>query len=92
MKQGLVSIIVPCYNQGLYLKECLESILQQTYSQWECIIVDDGSSDNSEQIANSFSEQDSRFRYIYQSNQGVCAARNNGIKISLVRIIGHYIS
>ena len=82
MKQGLVSIIVPCYNQGLYLKECLESILQQTYSQWECIIVDDGSSDNLEQIANTFSEQDSRFRYIYQSNQGVSAARNNGIKIS----------
>lgn len=74
-----VSVIVPCYNQGEFLLDCLESVLAQTYKDWECIIVNDGSTDNTESIALTFCQKDSRFTYILQTNQGVSAARNNGI-------------
>ena len=77
-----VSVIVPCYNQGEYLADALESVLYQTFTDWECIIVNDGSSDNTEEVANKFCELDKRFKYISQTNQGVSAARNNGIKAS----------
>lgn len=76
----LISIIVPCYNQALYLEECLQSVLHQTYENWECIIINDGSSDNTEEIAKNWLEKDSRFSYIFQKNQGVAAARNLGIE------------
>lgn len=75
----LVSIIMPSYNQGLYLAEALDSVLAQTYTNWECIIVDDGSHDNTKEVANSYSAKDSRIQYIYQENNGVSAARNNGV-------------
>ena len=74
-----VSVIVPCYNQGEFLKECLESVLASTYKDWECIIVNDGSTDDTKKVADIFVNRDSRFEYIYQDNQGVSAARNNGI-------------
>ena len=77
-----VSVIVPCYNQGVYLKEALNSILRQTYKNWECIIVDDGSIDQTRTVTESYIEIDKRIKYIYQENQGVCIARNNAIKIS----------
>ena len=77
-----VSIIVSCYNQGCYLAESLDSILQQTFSNWECLIINDGSTDNTEVVANSYIQKDNRIIYIYQDNQGVCAARNNAIKKS----------
>lgn len=83
----LVSIIVSCYNQGLYLKEAINSILEQTYKEWECIIIDDGSTDQTRKVAESFVSIDSKIKYIYQENQGVCAARNNAIKAS----VGKYI-
>lgn len=82
MTNELVSIIVPCYMQGAYLNEAVESILQQTYSNWECIIVNDGSTDNSEEIAKKYCQIDDRIRYISQPNQGVSNTRNNGIKVS----------
>jgi glycosyltransferase involved in cell wall biosynthesis len=75
----LVSIIVPCYNQAQYLDESLQSVLEQTYQNWECIIVNDGSPDNTEHVAAKWIESDSRFRYFYQQNSGVSFARNNGI-------------
>ncbi len=75
----LVSIIMPSYNQGQYLAEALDSVLAQTYTNWECIIVDDGSHDNTKEVANSYSAKDSRIQYIYQENNGVSAARNNGV-------------
>ena len=70
---------MPSYNQGLYLAEALDSVLAQTYTNWECIIVDDGSHDNTKEVANSYSAKDSRIQYIYQENNGVSAARNNGV-------------
>jgi glycosyltransferase involved in cell wall biosynthesis len=78
----LVSIIVPCYNQSIYLDEALQSVLEQTYNDWECIIVDDGSTDNTKQIAANWIEKDNRFIYHYKENQGLCSARNTGINIS----------
>lgn len=60
----LISIIVPCYNQAQYLNECLNSVLVQTYKKWECLIINDGSPDNTEEIALQWTEKDSRFKYI----------------------------
>ncbi|MCG9973023.1 glycosyltransferase family 2 protein [Christiangramia crocea] len=74
-----VSIIVPCYNHSRYLGEALESVLKQVYSNWECIIVDDGSTDNTEEIVRKFVTEDSRFQYFYKENQGLSSARNFGI-------------
>lgn len=77
-----VSIIVPCYNQGQYLSETLDSVISQTYQDWECIIIDDGSIDNTASVAKELLVKDPRIRYIYQENQGVSAARNNAIRQS----------
>lgn len=74
-----VSIIVPCYNQAQYLDEALQSLLEQTYTHWECIIVNDGSPDNTEAVAKIWIEKDSRFKYIYKENEGLSSARNLGI-------------
>lgn len=80
MFQPLISIVVPCYNQAQYLDECLTSVLAQTYQNWECIIINDGSPDQTEQVAKKWVEKDSRFRYFKKENGGVSAARNSGIK------------
>ena len=64
----LVSIIVPCYNQAQYLPETLDSVLAQTYPYWECIIVNDGSPDNTEEIAKHYCEKDNRFKYLFKEN------------------------
>ena len=74
-----VSIIVPCYKQAEYLPETLDSVLSQNYSNWECIIVNDGSPDNTEEVARCYLEKDSRFKYVKQENRGVSSARNTGI-------------
>lgn len=79
---GLVSVIVPCYNQAPYLAECLQSVLDQHYTDWECIIMDDGSSDGSAGIAKEFCKKDTRFRYYAQRNAGVAVARNQAISKS----------
>lgn len=78
----LVSVIVPCYNQGEFISETLESVYRQTYDNWECVVIDDGSTDDSKIIALSYCEKDRRFRYIFQENAGVSNARNNGIQQS----------
>ena len=75
----LVSIIIPCYNQADYLPETLESIIQQTYPDWEAIIVNDGSPDNTEEIALQYTQKDSRFKYYKKENGGLSSARNYGI-------------
>lgn len=76
----MVSIVVPSFNQGKFLSSCLGSVFTQSYKEWECIIVDDGSTDETESIAKSWLLKDSRFKYIYQINKGLPAARNAGIK------------
>lgn len=75
-----VSIIVPCYNYGHLVKETLHNLLNQTYKEWECIIVNDGSTDNSEEVILNSIQDDFRFKYIYQANKGLSEARNEGIK------------
>jgi glycosyltransferase involved in cell wall biosynthesis len=79
---ALVSIIIPCYNQASFLAETLDSVLQQTYVNWECIIVNDGSSDNTEEIANIYCNKDPRFKYFHKTNGGLSSARNAGIQQS----------
>lgn len=76
----LISVIVPCYNQAQYLDECLQSVLDQTYTDWECIIVNDGSPDHTEEVAKKWLEKDPRFRYIDKENGGLSSARNAGLK------------
>jgi glycosyltransferase involved in cell wall biosynthesis len=72
----LVSVIIPVYNGGRFLRAALESVFAQTYREFEVIVVDDGSVDDSGVIAQSFAE----VRYIHQTNQGVAAARNHGLE------------
>ena len=81
MQQPVVSIVVPCYKKAQYLSEALDSVLAQSYSVWECVIVNDGSPDNTEEIAMAYCQRDARFHYLAQPNQGVSAARNNGIRL-----------
>ena len=78
----LISIIVPIYNVEEYLRECLDSIQKQSYLNFECIMVNDGSPDNSSKICEEFVEKDSRFRYFEKENGGVSSARNLGIEHS----------
>lgn len=77
-----ISIIVPCYNQAEYLDECLQTVLEQTYQNWECIIVNDGSPDNTEEVSKKWIEKDTRFKYLYKVNGGLSSARNAGIEIA----------
>lgn len=76
----LVSIIIPCYNYAHTLSETLNSIKAQTLSRWEAIIVNDGSSDNTREVIESFTLSDARFIGLHQENKGVSAARNAGIQ------------
>lgn len=78
----LISIIVPVYNNELYLEKCLDSLLAQTYTDFEIILVDDGSTDSSPRICDEYQAKDSRIRVIHQSNGGLSDARNAGIRIS----------
>lgn len=75
-----VSIIIPVYNVGKYLCQCLDSVLAQTFTDWECILVNDGSSDDSGAICDEYSRKDPRLRVIHQPNRGVSAARNKALK------------
>ena len=76
----LISIIVPVYNSEEYLKQCIDSILRQTYKNIEIILVNDGSQDKSEDICREYLDCDNRVVYVKQSNNGVSSARNQGIK------------
>ena len=73
------SIIIPVYNVEPYLRECLDSVLQQSYGDWEAVCVDDGSTDGSAAILTEYAARDSRFRIITQPNGGLSAARNTGL-------------
>ena len=75
-----VSVIIPCFNAGSYLEEAIQSILDQTYSSFEILIVNDGSTDNTPDVVARFNDQ--RIRYFYQQNKGLSAARNAGILVS----------
>lgn len=82
---NLVSIIIPTYNRAHLIGETLESVLKQTYTNWECIIVDDGSSDNTDEVVDEFLKKDSRFKYYHRPDEhlpGGNGARNYGFKKS----------
>lgn len=81
INKELISIIVPIYNADKYLESCIKSILSQTYSQFELILVDDGSKDNSLQICKLYQRKDERILVIHQENAGVSIARNKGLSV-----------
>ena len=75
-----VSVIIPCYNHAHYLSEAIQSIIDQTHNNWECVIVNDGSHDDTEIIARNWCDKDVRIKYLHQENGGLPSARNFGIK------------
>ena len=80
--EGRISVIVPCYKVERYLPTCIESILTQSYRDWELILVDDGSPDKSGAICDEYARRDKRIRVIHQPNSGVAAARNAAVRIA----------
>ena len=86
-KPPIVSIIVPCYNQADYLPETLDSVLKQTFQEWECIVVNDGSPDNTSEVAGRYVKLDPRFKLVESENKGLSGARNTGIRASSGRFI-----
>lgn len=76
----LISVVVPIYNTGKYLVECVEHVLRQSYQNIEIILVDDGSTDNSGKICDTFMMQDERVRVFHQENQGAAQAKNLGLR------------
>lgn len=76
----MISIIIPIYNSALYLERCFESILHQTYPEFEVLLVDDGSTDESRAICEKYCDMDRRFRYFYKTNGGVSSTRNLGLQ------------
>ncbi|MDI1305925.1 MAG: glycosyltransferase family A protein [bacterium] len=74
-----VSIIVPCFNQAQYLDEAIQSVLDQNYTNWECIIINDGSTDNTEEIAQKWTSKEKKIIYLYKENGGLSSSRNFGI-------------
>ncbi len=88
MEQPILSIIVPAYNIEKYLKRCLDSILNQSYTNFECIVVNDGSIDGTKSICDEYADKDDRVIVIHQENGGLSVARNNAMK----KARGKYIS
>jgi len=82
-----VTVIVPCYNLARYLGSCIESVRAQTAPDWECIIVNDGSTDDTEAVARSYAAQDARVRWVTQQNRGLSAARNRGLDEATGRFV-----
>jgi len=84
MNNPLVSIIIPTYNYAHLIAETLQSVVQQSYSHWECIIVDDGSADNTEQVVTDFIAVHPKFnlQYLHTTNGGTSAAKNRGISLA----------
>jgi glycosyltransferase involved in cell wall biosynthesis len=77
--QELISIVVPCYNHAQFLAEAVKSVIDQSHENWECIIVDDGSTDNTGEVSRRLVETDPRVRYYKKNNGGLSSARNYGV-------------
>lgn len=78
---GLISVIVPVYNVEKDIRQCLDSIINQTYKNLEIILVDDGSTDNSGQICDEYAVKDNRIKVIHKENGGLSSARNTGLDV-----------
>src|SRR4051812_5654849 len=87
MSEAIISVIVPCFNYGHYLPDTLRGLLAQQFKHWECIIVDDGSTDDTAGVAAAFAADDARIRYLRQANAGLSAARNAGLSAARGRYI-----
>lgn len=86
--QLLVSIILPTYNRCNLLSRAIDSVIKQTYSNWELIIIDDGSTDNTFSLVQSYKEHEQRILYLAKKNEGPAASRNSGLEIAN----GHYVT
>ena len=82
MESGVISVVVPVYNSAIYLDKCIQSILKQSYPNWELILVDDGSTDESGSICDKYAREYANIKCIHQENRGVSIARNTGIEAS----------
>lgn len=87
LEENMVSIIIPVYNQEKFLIETLNSVVNQTHSNWECVLINDGSTDNSVTLINEYLTQDKRFHFINSENKGVSNARN----LALQQVKGEYV-
>ena len=83
-----VSVIVPLYNTRDYVAAALDSLAEQTFGDWDAIIVDDGSTDSGGEIAREYAARDRRFRYVRQENRGLAGARNTGLELARGRFLG----
>lgn len=93
MKNPLISIIIPTYNRAHLIRETLDSILAQTYENWECIIVDDGSTDNTDEVLKEYQTSDHRFQFYKRPNdkpKGANACRNYGFQLSKGEFVGWF--
>ena len=81
-KNIFFSFNICCYNSSIYIQETIESIINQTYPNWEIIVIDDGSTDNTEQIIKDYMRKDVPIKYYHQNNKGFANARNRGISMS----------
>ena len=87
MNKPLVSVIVPTHNRGNFIRDTIESVLSQTYQNWELIIIDDGSTDNTQDIVKNFSSK--KIKYIHLNHVGRSSARNHGLKLSKGEFIAY---
>ena len=84
----IVSVIITCYNLGEYLDEAVDSILSQTFGDFEFIIIDDGSTDTTAQILSHYAKQDERVRVFSHGNKGRAASLNDGIDLARIDLLG----
>ncbi len=87
LNAGLVSVVIPCFNAERTIAQAIESVLWQTYPKWECIVIDDGSTDGSPSLLQTFAKRDRRIKRIRQSNRGLAAARNKGVSLAKGKFI-----
>ena len=76
----MISVIMPVYNVEDYVAEAIESVRQQSYGEWELLLIDDGSTDESSKICKAYAEKEEKIRYIRKENGGVSSARNRGLQ------------
>ena len=79
---SLISVIIPAYNYANFIAQTLDSVLNQTYKHWECLIIDDGSTDKTREVCEEYINKDSRLYYYYQPNKGRSVARNYGLSMA----------
>lgn len=77
-----ISVIMPVYNAGVYLKPAVQSVLDQTFSSFELILIDDGATDGSAEVCEQFAKRDSRVRLVHQKNGGISCARNVALRMA----------